>query len=98
MIRTAVYALLSLALFGAFVYAYVASYDPTVAEQALQLEEEAARVEALAHSKDNENKKMRREIQALREDPRYLAIYARQHLNMVGPGEVVLHVVRPQTN
>ena len=78
--------------FAVFVGVYVRSCDPAIPAKVAKMEEEAGRVEALARSKQSSNERMRREIQALRDNPRYLGVYARQHLGMIGPDELVLHV------
>jgi cell division protein FtsB len=75
-----------------FVGLYVQSRDLAIPARVARMQEEAAHVEALAEAKQATNERMRREIQALRDNPRYLGVYARQHLGMIGPDELVLHV------
>ena len=81
-----------LTAFVVFVGLYVQSRDPAIPAKVAKMEEESAHVEALAEAKQASNERMRREIQALRDNPRYLGVYARQHLGMIGPDELVLHV------
>jgi cell division protein FtsB len=80
------------AAFTVFVGLYVQSRDPAIPAKVAKMQEETAHVEALAQAKQASNERMRREIQALRDNPRYLGVYARQHLGMIGPDELVLHV------
>ena len=81
----------TVALFVAFLVIYAKTKDVDAERQVDQMLAEASRVEEIIAEKHRENVKMRSEIQALRRDPRYLGIYARQHLNMIGPDEIVLH-------
>jgi len=80
------------ACFAVFTALYVQSCDPSIPAKVAKMEEESAHVEALAGAKQAANERMRREIQALRDNPRFLGVYARQHLGMIGPDELVLHV------
>ncbi len=91
MLRLAFSISFTLTLFVVFLFVYVQTKDVDAERQVDQMLAEATRVEAIIAEKARENGKMRNEIQALRRDPRYLAIYARQHLNMIGPDEIVLH-------
>jgi|GEM_PF-3298594 len=80
------------AAFAVFAGLYVQSRDPEIPAKVAKMEEESAHVESLAQAKQASNDRMRREIQALRDNPRFLGVYARQHLGMIGPDELVLHV------
>ncbi len=91
MLRLAFSISFAVALFIVFLVAYAQTKDVDAERQVGEMLAEASRVEAIIAEKKRENGKMRNEIQALRRDPRYLGIYARQHLNMIGPDEIVLH-------
>jgi len=73
------------------VVVFLTSADPGAVARADRLAGEAERLERLCADKDAENTRLFREIEALRNDDRYLGIIARQQLGMLGPNEVVLH-------
>ena len=91
MLRLSVSIVLTAVFLVVFLVVYSATKDVDAERQVDQMVAEASRVEAIIAEKQRENRKMRHEIRALRRDPRYLGIYARQHLNMIGPDELVLH-------
>jgi cell division protein FtsB len=60
---------------------------------ALQVRDQAKKLDAIQSeiiTLDTENKKLTREIQALRSDPTAIEKLAREELKLVKPGEVVL--------
>ena len=91
MLRLGIAISLAVVFFIVFLGVYAQTKDVDAARQVDQMLAEADRVEAIIAEKHRDNRTMRREIEALRRDPRYLGIYARQHLNMIGPDEIVLH-------
>lgn len=91
MLRLGVSIFLTVVFLIVFLVVYSTTKDVDAERQVAQMIAEASRVEAIIAEKRRENKEMRHEIRALRRDPRYLGIYARQHLNMIGPDELVLH-------
>jgi cell division protein FtsB len=70
---------------------FVSSADPGAVARADRLAAEAEHLERLVAEKEAENTRLFREIEALRNDDRYLGIIARQQLGMLGPNEIVLH-------
>ncbi len=60
-----------------------------------QLQAEQARMEAAIETKKAANRALRRELEALRNDPAYQERLAREELGLVRPGEIVYRFPDP---
>lgn len=74
-----------------FVVTFISTADPRAADEIAHMRDESARIEVQVAALTQENRRLKREIRALRDNPRYLGIYARQRLGMIGPDELVIH-------
>jgi cell division protein FtsB len=74
-----------------FVVTFVCTSDPRAIDGIEHMRAESARIEVQVAALEQENRRLKREIRALRDNPRYLGIYARQRLGMIGPDELVIH-------
>lgn len=75
---------LSLVLSALFVDGGVARHE--------RLNEELARLKTLNEGLEQDNLRLRKEVEALRHDPRYVERVAREELGLVGPDEVIFIV------